>query len=179
MYCTGGIRCTRSGALLKSKGFKSVKMLQGGVTAYGRFIQDQKAAADKAAEAETAKSIYKGKNFTFDKRLGEPITDEVLAKCHVCGTECDTYCNCKNTACNLLMIACPACQETHSGTCGSGSCVDMVKELQKKQKYIDETYPQLVGMKARPGVGPLHNYRLRVRPTVVMEQRKNKEASRL
>ncbi|KAG0047160.1 hypothetical protein BGZ83_007732 [Gryganskiella cystojenkinii] len=184
MYCTGGIRCTRSGALLKSKGFKSVKMLQGGVTAYGRFIQDQRAAANKVAtdkavaemtEVEPVKSIYKGKNFTFDKRLGEPITDEVLAKCHLCGTACDTYCNCENTACNLLMISCPACQEVHKGTCGSGTCVDMVKELQAKQKYINEKYPQLIGMKARPGIKPLHEYRSRVRPAHVIGTDRNKD----
>ncbi|KAF9996032.1 hypothetical protein BGZ65_008359, partial [Modicella reniformis] len=178
MYCTGGIRCTRSGALLKSRGFKSVKILQGGVTAYGRYIQDQRrrvlgsgpdggsssigddgssssssSSSRKGAatlvsgegEDEPVKSIYKGKNFTFDKRLGEPITEDVLAKCHTCGTPCDTYCNCTNMACNLLMISCPTCKEKHGGTCGSSSCVDMVKELNEKQKQIDvKKHPGLI-----------------------------------
>ncbi|KAF9084818.1 hypothetical protein BGX23_010189 [Mortierella sp. AD031] len=193
MYCTGGIRCTRSGALLKSNGFKSVKMLQGGVTAYGRYIQDQrqKQAAEAGAGAdvknensdettvavggpEAVKSIYKGKNFTFDKRLGEPITDEVLAQCHICGAACDTYSNCSNMACNLLMISCPACQQKHQGTCGSGSCVEMVQELNEKQKKISKDHPGLVGMKARLGVKPFHEHRLRVRPLKVMENRRNK-----
>ncbi|KAF9963640.1 hypothetical protein BGZ70_007268 [Mortierella alpina] len=180
MYCTGGIRCTRSGALLKSNGFKSVKMLQGGVTAYGRYIQEQRqkklAAADPSQEAS---SIYKGKNFTFDKRLGEPITEEVLAKCHICGTDCDTYCNCSNLACNLLMISCPSCLKKHEGTCGSGSCVEMVKELNEKQKRIQKDHPGLMGMKARLGVKPFHEHRLRVRPSTVMEMRKNRVQSRL
>ncbi|KAF9545451.1 hypothetical protein EC957_010981 [Mortierella hygrophila] len=175
MYCTGGIRCTRSGALLKSSGFKSVKMLRGGVTAYGRYIQDQR--EQQIAEGrgeEEVKSIYKGKNFTFDKRLGEPITDEVLATCHICGTACDTYSNCSNMACNLLMISCPACQQKHQGTCGSGSCVEMVQELNEKQKKIDKNHPGLRGMKARLGVQPFHEHRLRVRPLKVMETRRNK-----
>ncbi|KAF8928487.1 hypothetical protein BGZ58_009617 [Dissophora ornata] len=194
MYCTGGIRCTRSGALLKSNGFKSVKMLQGGVTAYGRFIQEQRATVvkstsendgeDKREESVSTggaevQSIYKGKNFTFDKRLGEPITDDVLAKCHTCGAPCDAYCNCSNMACNLLMISCPSCQEKHEGTCGSSSCVDMVKELNAEQKRIEKDYPGLIGMKARPGIKPFHEHRLRVRPSTVMEMRKNKVHSRL
>ncbi|KAF9976390.1 hypothetical protein BGZ73_008668 [Actinomortierella ambigua] len=172
MYCTGGIRCTRSGALLKSKGFKSVKMLQGGVTAYGRYIQERRQeVAEKAnsgVETEQVRSIYKGKNFTFDKRLGEPITDEVLAKCHLCGSACDTYHNCSNMACNLLMISCPTCREKHEGTCGSSSCVDMVKEIRAKQKVIDEQHPELRGMKVRPGIQPFHNHRMRVRPEDVL-----------
>ncbi|KAF9186079.1 hypothetical protein BGZ51_002267 [Haplosporangium sp. Z 767] len=189
MYCTGGIRCTRSGALLKSKGFKSVKMLQGGVTAYGRYVQEQREAAaataltkdasSTTADASKVPSIYKGKNFTFDKRLGEPITDDVLAKCHICGSACDTYCNCANTACNLLMISCPSCLEKHEGTCGSGSCVDMVKLLNEKQKNIPKDHPGLVGMKARLGIKPFLEHRLRVRPLTVMEMRKNKLDSQL
>ncbi|KAG0234432.1 hypothetical protein BGW42_006642 [Actinomortierella wolfii] len=171
MYCTGGIRCTRSGALLKSKGFKSVKMLQGGITAYGRYVQEKREEAIANGLGEDAvKSIYKGKNFTFDKRLGEPITKDVLAKCHLCGSPCDTYHNCSNMACNLLMISCPTCREKHEGTCGSKSCVDMVKEIRAKQKEIDENYPELRGMKVRPGVKPFHSHRMRVRPDAVLKK---------
>ncbi|KAG0270059.1 hypothetical protein DFQ27_000716 [Actinomortierella ambigua] len=176
MYCTGGIRCTRSGALLRSKGFKSVKMLQGGVTAYGRYIQERrqeevervKGESETEKKAKEVHSIYKGKNFTFDKRLGEPITEDVLAKCHLCGSACDTYHNCSNMACNLLMISCPTCRTKHEGTCGSSSCVDMVKDIRAKQRTIDEKHPELRGMKARPGVQPFHNHRMRVRPDVVL-----------
>ncbi|KAG0324815.1 hypothetical protein BGZ99_001431 [Dissophora globulifera] len=190
MYCTGGIRCTRSGALLKSKGFNSVKMLQGGVTAYGQFIQDRRenmtaaATVDKdedsgslATNNEEFRSIYRGKNFTFDKRLGEPITEDVLANCHTCGSPCDEYCNCSNTACNLLMISCPSCQAKHEGTCGSDSCVEMVRELNAKQEQIKKDYPGLIGMKARLGIKPLHEHRLRVRPSTVMEMRKKSSSS--
>ncbi|KAJ1929298.1 hypothetical protein FBU59_007058, partial [Linderina macrospora] len=61
MYCTGGIRCSVAGAILKSEGYTNVKTLQGGVIAYGKHVRAQK----------TGKSIFHGKNFTFDKRLGE------------------------------------------------------------------------------------------------------------
>ncbi|KAF9437203.1 hypothetical protein BGZ76_001605 [Entomortierella beljakovae] len=180
MYCTGGIRCTRSGALLKSQGFKSVKMLQGGVTAYGNYIKELKASAQESEiKTENIESIYKGKNFTFDKRLGEPITEDVLAECHICGQPCDHYCNCTNTACNLLMISCPSCLEKHEGTCGSGSCVELVKELNEKQKEIEKEHPKVVGRKARLGLKPFLEHQLRVRPTKVMEMRKETTHSHL
>ena len=35
------------------------------------------------------KSKFRGKNFVFDDRLGERITDDVLSFCHICGDSCD------------------------------------------------------------------------------------------
>ena len=40
MYCTGGIRCTKAGAYLKSFGFEDVRMLKGGITNYGHFVRN-------------------------------------------------------------------------------------------------------------------------------------------
>jgi UPF0176 protein len=34
MYCTGGIRCEKASALLKSRGFKDVYQLHGGIVTY-------------------------------------------------------------------------------------------------------------------------------------------------
>ncbi|KAI9481179.1 MAG: hypothetical protein EXX96DRAFT_481969 [Benjaminiella poitrasii] len=68
MYCTGGIRCTKAGAILQSaSGFKKVNLVDGGITAYGRWIAGQNKT-----------SLFHGKNFTFDARMGEKITDEVF-----------------------------------------------------------------------------------------------------
>ncbi|KAG1227635.1 hypothetical protein G6F35_002543 [Rhizopus arrhizus] len=73
MYCTGGIRCTKAGAILQSaSGFKKVNLVDGGITAYGRWI----------AEQNDKKSLFRGKNFTFDARMGEKITDELLVALH-------------------------------------------------------------------------------------------------
>ncbi|KAI8323184.1 Rhodanese-like protein, partial [Martensiomyces pterosporus] len=110
MYCTGGIRCSVAGAILKSEGYENVKTLQGGVIAYGRHIREQENGQES--------SLYHGKNFTFDKRLGEEVTSEVLAKCDQCGGPCDTFTNCANTSCNLLFIQCPDCAAKHDHTCG-------------------------------------------------------------
>ncbi|RCH86138.1 hypothetical protein CU098_008290, partial [Rhizopus stolonifer] len=41
MYCTGGIRCSVVGPYLKNKGFEHVKMLKGGISAYGKYIKEE------------------------------------------------------------------------------------------------------------------------------------------
>ncbi|ORX94738.1 Rhodanese-like protein [Basidiobolus meristosporus CBS 931.73] len=115
MYCTGGIRCSKAGAILASDGFKNVNMLRGGVTAYGRYIRETQRP-----------SIFIGKNFTFDKRLGEPITDDVIGHCHQCDSPADSFTNCQNTICNLLFIQCPSCKAKYKHTCGSHHCIESV-----------------------------------------------------
>lgn len=56
MYCTGGIRCERSTAYLKSKGFKNVYHLKGGILRY-------------LAEMPQEKSLWNGDCFVFDYRV--------------------------------------------------------------------------------------------------------------
>src|SRR5699024_6558698 len=58
-----------------------------------------------------------GKNFVFDNRLGERISDEIIARCHQCGRPCDTHTNCANDACHLLFIQCAECAEKMQGCC--------------------------------------------------------------
>ncbi|KAI8881878.1 Rhodanese-like protein [Backusella circina FSU 941] len=133
MYCTGGIRCSVAGAYLKNKGFNNVKMLKGGVTAYGHYIKEN-----------NGESLYKGKNFTFDGRRGEPITNHVLSQCYHCGNPCDHFTNCCNKYCHLLYIQCDSCRESHS-TC-SDHCQDVVAG---KAKYaFDYDYHRQVQGKA-------------------------------
>ncbi|KAJ2956989.1 hypothetical protein NQZ79_g7232 [Umbelopsis isabellina] len=124
MYCTGGIRCSKAGAILRSAGgFETVHMVAGGITAYGRWIQEQK---------EQPKSLFKGKNFTFDARLGERISEDVLSQCQICGAECDTFTNCVNASCNLLLVACPNCRTRFRHTCGQPECYKVVDDYYDK-----------------------------------------------
>jgi len=106
MYCTGGIRCEKASAYMLHQGFKNVFHLEGGVIHY----------ANKIKEAGL-ESKFKGKNFVFDDRLGERITEDVVAKCHQCGKPADTHTNCKNDACHLLFIQCEECAKTFDGCC--------------------------------------------------------------
>ena len=106
LYCTGGIRCEKASAYLKHKGFKDVYHLEGGIIKYARD-----------AKEKGLRNKFIGKNFVFDERLNERITEDVIAECHQCGESFDDHTNCKNKACNLLFIQCPKCAEKYAGTC--------------------------------------------------------------
>ena len=108
MYCTGGIRCEKASAYMLHSGFKNVYHLEGGIINYAR----------QAKEAGL-ESKFIGKNFVFDDRLGERITEDVIAKCHQCGQPADTHTNCKNDGCHLLFIQCEACAEKYDGCCSA------------------------------------------------------------
>jgi UPF0176 protein len=130
MYCTGGIRCEKASAYMKHVGYKNVFHLEGGIIHYAR-----------EAKANGLPNKFIGKNFVFDERLGERISDDVIANCHQCGHSCDTHVNCANDACHLLFIQCDACKERMQGCC-SKECVDFLmlpNDLQKvKRKGIDK-----------------------------------------
>ncbi len=110
LYCTGGIRCETASAYLKLNGFSETYQLQGGIIGYVH-----------AQRSEGLPLRFKGKNFVFDNRLGERVSDHVLATCHQCGAPADEHTNCKNDACHLLFIQCVSCRAHFTGCC-SLSC---------------------------------------------------------
>lgn len=124
MYCTGGIRCEKASAYFKHQGFRNVYQLEGGIIEYTRQIK-----------AEGLESKFTGKNFVFDNRLGERITEDIIAHCHQCGKPCDTHTNCKNDGCHLLFIQCDECAEKMKGCC-SDACKDIVSLPDEQQKVI-------------------------------------------
>ena len=121
MYCTGGIRCEKASAYMLHNGFKNVFHLEGGIINYANQIKEA-----------ALESQFKGKNFVFDDRLGEKITEDIISKCHQCGSPCDTHTNCKNDGCHLLFIQCPSCAETYAGCC-TQACTDIVHLPIEKQ----------------------------------------------
>ena len=106
MYCTGGIRCEKASAYMLHNGFKNVFHLEGGIINYA-----------KQTKENGLESKFIGKNFVFDDRLGERITNDIIAKCHQCATPADTHTNCKNDSCHLLFIQCPDCNLKYDGCC--------------------------------------------------------------
>lgn len=121
MYCTGGIRCEKASAYFKHKGFKNVFQLEGGIIEYARQAEQQK-----------LENKFIGKNFVFDERLGEKISEDTIAVCHQCGESCDDHTNCANDACHILFIQCKNCQEKYSACC-SIKCQDF-NALDEEQK---------------------------------------------
>jgi UPF0176 protein len=124
MYCTGGIRCEKASAYFKHKGFENVYQLEGGIIEYTRQVKSQ-----------GLDNKFRGKNFVFDQRRAEQISEEVIAVCHQCGCACDTHVNCANEACHLLFIQCSSCAEAHHSCC-SKECSDIVQLPEDEQKRL-------------------------------------------
>ena len=124
MYCTGGIRCEKASAYLLHQGFKQVYHLEGGIIHYANTVKEKR-----------LENKFRGKNFVFDDRLGEPISGEVIAHCHQCGKPADTHTNCKNSGCHLLFIQCTACAEKYNGCC-SVECQAVYNLPEEEQKKL-------------------------------------------
>jgi len=124
MYCTGGIRCEKASAYMLHNGFKNVFHVEGGIIEYTRRAKEQGLPVK-----------FIGKNFVFDERLGERITEDVIAQCHICGKPCDTHTNCANQGCHLLFIQCSDCAQTYEGCC-SKECRDIIHLPEEEQALI-------------------------------------------
>lgn len=124
MYCTGGIRCEKASAYYKHKGFKNVFQLEGGIIEYARQVEN------KGLENK-----FLGKNFVFDHRRGERISEDIISQCHQCGKPCDTHVNCANEACHLLFIQCEECREKMEECC-SEECNAIIQLPYEEQKRL-------------------------------------------
>ena len=141
MFCTGGVRCERASALLKSKGHdKGVYQLFGGIHKYlEEFKNDGRTEVTSsipipipspspsphhlsAIFAPAPLTIvlltgghWIGKNYVFDKRFahGAPgKEDEVVGKCVSCENPWDKYRGRKKCPqCAVPLLICIDCQE--------------------------------------------------------------------
>ncbi len=73
MFCTGGIRCEKSTALLRQQGFDEVYHLQGGILKY-------------LETTEPNESLWQGECFVFDERVsvGHGLEPGKLSLCRSC-----------------------------------------------------------------------------------------------
>ncbi|MDP7270598.1 MAG: rhodanese-related sulfurtransferase [Gammaproteobacteria bacterium] len=73
MFCTGGIRCEKSTAYLKSQGFDEVYHLQGGILKY-------------LEEVSPEQSLWEGECFVFDERVSvdHGLSPGSYTPCHAC-----------------------------------------------------------------------------------------------
>ena len=138
MYCTGGIRCEKASAYYIHRGFKNVYQLEGGIIEYAREV-----------ERGDLENKFKGKNFVFDDRLGEKITQDVISNCHQCGESCDSHTNCINEACHILFIQCPKCATKYSKCC-SVKCQQFI-ELSPEEREKIKTRTEFNGTKFGKG----------------------------
>ena len=73
MFCTGGIRCEKSTALLKAKGYKNIFHLQGGILKYLENVPEEE-------------SLWQGECFVFDQRVSvkHGLEEGKYDLCHAC-----------------------------------------------------------------------------------------------
>lgn len=73
MFCTGGIRCEKSTALLKQEGFEEVYHLKGGILKYLEDMPKQE-------------SLWQGECFVFDERVtvDHDLQPGRYVSCHAC-----------------------------------------------------------------------------------------------
>ena len=101
MFCTGGIRCEKSTALLKSLGYEDVFHLKGGILKYLETVPGEE-------------SLWQGECFVFDNRVsvGHGLEPGHYDLCHACRhpiTEAD-----KQSGKYMKGICCPHCHDTMS-----------------------------------------------------------------
>lgn len=80
MFCTGGIRCEKSTALLRMRGFGEVYHLQGGILKYLETVEPQH-------------SLWRGECFVFDERVsvGHGLVQGTLSLCRSCRLPLDAH----------------------------------------------------------------------------------------
>ena len=129
LYCTGGVRCEKASAYLKSQGFKDVYQVEGGVINYTtKFSQN-----------------WEGSLFVFDDRLVEE-GEENINRCLFCQKKTDKYTNCYNLDCDKLFISCPLCLEKMKNTC-SEECKESPRQREMKKNKeligrVENYYPK-------------------------------------
>ena len=136
LYCTGGIRCEKASSYLIKNGFDNVSQLDGGIIQYAHEI-----------EKNGLKSKFIGKNFVFDDRMGESITDDIIGSCHQCEKPSDTHIDCGNDACHILFIQCDDCNVVYNGCC-SKECMEFASLPIEEQRILRKD-PSRVVSKAR------------------------------
>nr|XP_023651654.1 thiosulfate sulfurtransferase/rhodanese-like domain-containing protein 2 isoform X1 [Paramormyrops kingsleyae]XP_023651655.1 thiosulfate sulfurtransferase/rhodanese-like domain-containing protein 2 isoform X1 [Paramormyrops kingsleyae] len=103
MYCTGGIRCERGSAYLRSKDVcKEVYQLKGGIHKYLEQFPD---------------GFYRGKLFVFDERYAIAYNNDVISECRYCSAPWDRYELCSTHFCCQLLLSCTSCRQQGRTSC--------------------------------------------------------------
>ncbi|WP_043602836.1 oxygen-dependent tRNA uridine(34) hydroxylase TrhO [Novosphingobium sp. Rr 2-17] len=101
MFCTGGIRCEKSTAFLKSEGVEEVYHLKGGILKYLETVPQED-------------SLWRGECFVFDQRVtvGHGLIEGSYVLCHACRRPLDA----QALASPLYEegVSCPACHDERS-----------------------------------------------------------------
>jgi len=98
-YCTGGIRCEVLSSVMKTRGFKEVYQIEGGIFTYGKEYGDD--------------GLWEGALYTFDNRMSIEFSEKskTISNCEKCGSPANRFYDCPKVPCNSLNLLCPRCAE--------------------------------------------------------------------
>lgn len=98
-YCTGGIRCEVLSSVMKTRGFKEVYQIDGGIFTYGKEFGDD--------------GLWEGALYTFDNRMSIEFSDQSksIAECEKCAAPANRFYDCPKVPCNSLNLLCQNCAE--------------------------------------------------------------------
>jgi UPF0176 protein len=145
MFCTGGIRCEKSTAFLRSQGFDEVYHLKGGILKYLETIPE-------------AESLWEGECFVFDERVTvvhglTPGTYDLCRACRQPVSPAD-----KTSEFYRLGVSCPNCYGHRSADqqvrlAERQRQVELAK--QRNQLHVGARYPTPVKSEASPKTPPI------------------------
>ena len=98
-YCTGGIRCEVLSAVMKTRGFKEVYQIDGGIITYGKEIGDD--------------GLWEGALHTFDNRMSLKFSarSKSIGQCEDCSGPATRFYDCPKVPCNALNLLCAKCAQ--------------------------------------------------------------------
>jgi len=98
-YCTGGIRCEVLSAVMKTRGFKEVYQIDGGIITYGNEIGDD--------------GLWEGALHTFDNRMSLKFSErsKSIGQCEDCSGAATRFYDCPKVPCNALNLLCAKCAQ--------------------------------------------------------------------
>jgi len=118
MYCTGGIRCERGSAYMKSLNLsKEIYQLEGGIHDYINKYPD---------------GFFRGKNYVFDNRIAIPANSDIVSTCNYCSDPYDSYGMCSRHKCCIVSLCCDKCKEKRGGVYYCCSVCQTIAETSSK-----------------------------------------------
>ncbi len=124
MFCTGGIRCEKASAYVKSLGLaKQVSQLEGGIHSYleqfsshavSHGVRTAKGGKSSQVIGKNEECLYEGVNFQFDERLGADYVGRGNISSHGLCTYCKASYSIvkKNVVCSVckeFLLVCDSC----------------------------------------------------------------------
>jgi UPF0176 protein len=128
MFCTGGIRCEKSTAFLRSEGIDDVYHLEGGILRYLETVDEQQ-------------SRWDGECFVFDQRVavGHGLAEGTFGRCYACREPLST--EDRMSTDYVEGISCPHCVGTRNDR------LERYAERQRQTKFAESRGEEHLGVR--------------------------------